>query len=200
MVPFFSGWRPSILPLFGVYTALQATHQGHRRFFRLGLSQAAYALAKLVGVLLIIGLGISLQQALLVNASASLVGVLLLLPGTGLRTQGRWLVRESPIGAIAVPMGLYAISLYSVGSLNLWILQAMTPASEGAMVGVFVAALNIARVPGFALSTVSAGAIALSIQGSGHGGCAARQALPASGPPLLLHAVFARLSGFNGQA
>ena len=143
------------LPFFGVYTALQATHQGHHRFFRLGLAQVAYALAKLVGVLLIIRLGISLQQALLVNISASVVGVLLLLPGTGLQAEGRWLVRISPIVAIAVPMGLYSISLHLVGSLDLWTLEALSPGSEAAMVGVFVAALNIARVPGFALSTVS---------------------------------------------
>ena len=144
------------LPLFGVYTALQATHQGHRRFVRLGLSQVMYALAKLGGILLIIGLGVSLHKALLVNVSSTLAGVVFLLSGTSLRSAGRWFVGVSPLVAIAAPMGLYSTSLLLISSLDLWTLQAISAASEAAIIGVFVAALNIARVPGFALSAVSA--------------------------------------------
>jgi O-antigen/teichoic acid export membrane protein len=144
------------LPLFGVYTALQGVHQGYRRFVRLGLSQVMYALTKLVGVLLIIGLGVSLHKALLVNISASLAGVVFLLSGINVRSAGWWFVGVSPIVAIAAPMGLYSISLLLISSLDLWTLQTMSAASEAAITGIFVAALNIARVPGFALSAVSA--------------------------------------------
>ena len=143
------------LPLFGIYTALQATHQGGRRFFRLGIAQVAYALAKLMGVLVIIHLGMSLQKALLVNISASIVGVVLLLAGTSLRSAGRWLVRAPLIVAIAIPLGLYSIAQLLIGSLDLWTLQTLSPATEVASIGLFVAALNIARVPAFALATVS---------------------------------------------
>jgi O-antigen/teichoic acid export membrane protein len=142
------------LPLFGIYTTLQATHQGHRRFFRLGFAHVAYALAKLIGVLVIIHLGVSLQKALLVNISASIVGAVFLLSSTSLRSAGRWLVRVSSIVAIAAPLGLYSIAHLLLSSLDLWTLQAMSPASEVASIGVFVAALNIARVPAFALSAV----------------------------------------------
>ena len=142
------------LPFFGMYTALQAIHQGHRHFVRLGCSQIAYALAKLAGVLLMTRIGVSLELALLINVGSSVVGLLFLWAGTHLRRPGPWFDCAAPLVADAVPMGLYSIALLLIGSLNLWLLQIVTPASGGAIVGVFVAALNIARVPAFGLASV----------------------------------------------
>ena len=143
------------LPFFGAYTAYRAIHQGHRRFFQLGSSHVIYALAKLVGVLLLIRFGLSVENALLVNVAATIVGLACLFPGGGLRWQGRWLEQVKPLVSAATPMGLYYFVLGVRDSLVLWTLQVMSPASEGTIIGVFVAALNIARVPSMVLTTVT---------------------------------------------
>ena len=153
------------LPFFGVYTASRAIHQGHRRFFQLGCSQVIYALTKLVGVLLIISFGFSVESALIVNVAATIMGLACLFPGiglgrsfaySGLRWQGRWLEQVKPLASAAAPMGTYYFVLGLRGELILWTLQAMSPSAERAVIGVFVAAFNIARVPSMILTTVNA--------------------------------------------
>lgn len=143
------------LPLFGIYTALQAIHQGHHRYLRLGLVEVGYALAKLLGVLIIAHIGISLAKAFVVNALATVAGIAFLLPRTRFWSQTDWLTFVRPITLLAVPMGLYAITQLLTSWLDLWILKMMLPGTEAAMVGIYLGALNIARVPGFALSAVS---------------------------------------------
>ena len=143
------------LPFFGAYAAYRAIHQGHRRFFQLGCSQVIYAITKLAGVLLLVRFGLSVENALLVNVAATIVGLTWLLPGGGLRWQGRWLEQVKPLASAATPMGLYYFVLGVRDSLILWTLQVMTPASEGATIGVFVAAFNIARVPSMVLTSVT---------------------------------------------
>ena len=134
------------LPFFGAYTAYRAIHQGHRRFFQLGSSHVIYALSKLAGVLLLIRFGLSVENALLVNVAATIVGLACLFPGGGLRWQGRWLEQVKPLVSAATPMGLYYFVLGVRDSLVLWTLQVMSPASEGAIIGVFVAALNLSLI------------------------------------------------------
>jgi O-antigen/teichoic acid export membrane protein len=143
------------LPFFGAYTAYRAIHQGHRRFFRLGCSQVIYAFSKLVGVLLLVRFGLSVENALLVNVGATIVGLAWLFPGGGLRWQARWLEQVKPLVSTAAPIGLYYFVLGVRDSLALWMLQVMSPASEAATIGVFVAAFNIARVPSMVLTTVT---------------------------------------------
>jgi O-antigen/teichoic acid export membrane protein len=144
------------LPLYGLYTALQAVHQGHHRFLRIGMAEVVYALAKLLGVLVIVYLGISLVKALVVNALTTLVGIAFLLPRTRFWSKEDWLAFVRPIAVIAAPMGLHALALLLTASLDLWILQIMLAGAQKATVGLYLAALNIARVPGFALSAVAA--------------------------------------------
>ena len=143
------------LPFFGAYTAYRAIHQGHRRFFQLGCSQVIYAFTKLAGVLLLVRFGLSVESALLVNVAATIAGLAWLLPGGGLRWQARWLEQVKPLVSAATPMGLYYFVLGVRDSLILWTLQVMTPASEAATIGIFVAAFSIARVPSMVLTTVS---------------------------------------------
>ena len=143
------------LPCFGAYTAYQAIHQGYYHFFRLGLSQVIYALAKLIGVLLLIHFGVSLERALLVNAAATVIGLMVLLPGTSLQWKGCWLERVAPLVSVAVPMGLYFFPLMLRSSLLLGTLRIMSPVSEEVWIGILVAALNVARVPAFTLATVT---------------------------------------------
>jgi O-antigen/teichoic acid export membrane protein len=144
------------LPLYGVYTALQAIHQGHHRFLRIGVAEAVYALSKLLGVLVIVYLGISLVKAFVVNALTTVIGIAFLLPRTRFWSRKDWLAFVRPIVVIAAPMGLHALAQLLTSSLDLWILQIMLAGAQEATVGLYLAALNIARVPGFALSAVAA--------------------------------------------
>jgi O-antigen/teichoic acid export membrane protein len=144
------------LPLYGIYTALQAIHQGHHRFLRIGVAEVVYALTKLLGVLVIVYLGISLLNAFVVNALTTLVGIAFLLPRTHFWSKDNWLASARPIAVMAAPMGVHALALLLTSSLDLWILQIMLAGTQEDMVGLYLAALNIARVPGFALSAVAA--------------------------------------------
>jgi O-antigen/teichoic acid export membrane protein len=143
------------LPLFGIFTALEAIHQGHRRFLRLSIAKIAYAAAKLFGVLFIVYIGISVEKALLANAFATLGGIVALLTKIHLGSKNSWLSQFSPIFALAIPMGVYSFFLPLLGWLNLWTVQVMSSPAEAATVGLFVGALNIARVPGFTLASMT---------------------------------------------
>ncbi|WP_089935230.1 lipopolysaccharide biosynthesis protein [Candidatus Entotheonella palauensis] len=143
------------LPLFGLYTAIQAIHQGHRHFMLLGVSQVAYAFAKFAGVLSLMVIGVSLEKALVINVLSTIVGCAFLFPKIGLRCQGQWFSKVSPLVAIAVPIGLYYFPLMLRSTLLLGILRLVLPDSEEATIGILMAAVNIARVPAFALATVT---------------------------------------------
>ncbi len=143
------------LPLFGAYTALQAIHQGHHRFLRLGGSGIIYALAKFVGVWLIIQLGVSVEKALIVNVLTTVAGVAFLVTRLRDRSDSSWRTAVQPVLKMAGPMAVYSLFLMMAGNLNLWLLQVVRPAETG-MTGVYLAALNIARVPGFGLVAVAA--------------------------------------------
>ncbi len=142
------------LPFFGAFSVYRAIHQGHRRFFQLGCSQVVYALTKLIGVLLLINFSLSVENALLVNVGATIVGLVCLLPGASLPRGGRWLEQMASLVSAAAPMGLYHFALLLQGWLVLWTFQIMS-APAGAMVGIFVAAYNVARVPALILTTVT---------------------------------------------
>jgi len=143
------------LPFFGIYTTYRAIHQGHRRFFRLGCSQIMYALTKLIGALLLVRFGLSVETALLVNIAATVVGLACLLPGDRSQWRGHWLEQVKPLVSAATPMGSYHFALGLRDSLVLWTLQIVSPVSAGSMIGVFVAASNIARVPSMVLTTMT---------------------------------------------
>ncbi len=143
------------LPLFGLYAATQAIHQGHRHFMLLGVSQVAYAFAKFAGVLSLMVIGVSLPKALVINVLSTIVGCAFLLPKSDLRWQGQWFSKVSPLVAIAVPIGFYYFPLMLRSTLLLGTLQLLLPDSEDATIGILMAAVNIARVPAFALATVT---------------------------------------------
>jgi O-antigen/teichoic acid export membrane protein len=143
------------LPFFGAYTAYRAIYQGHRRFFQLGLSQVLYALTKLVGVLLLIRYDLSVRDVLLVNVAATLIGLACLRPAGSLRWPEHFFKQIAPLMSTSASIGLYYFVLLLRGSLILWILQILSPKSAGTMIGVFVAAFNIARVPTMLVATVT---------------------------------------------
>lgn len=144
------------LPLYAVYGTLQAIHQGHRDFIRISGVEIAYMATKVVGVLWLLYAGMSVLDALLVNIAASVVAIALLLPGTGPWRSRPELTMLRPLVALAAPIGFYSLCQLLASNLDLLTLRFILPQSEGAAVGVYVAALNIARVPGVGLAAVAA--------------------------------------------
>jgi len=134
------------LPFNGVYLAYQGLLNGQRRFGALSVTFVIYALTKLVGTLLLVAYGLSVTGALLVNALAT-IGALVFL---AIRSPPRsWM----PVPALAramvrigAAMGLYLLVLQVLLSLDLWFLKALwTGPAE--VIGYYVAALNVARIP-----------------------------------------------------
>jgi len=143
------------LPLFGAYTALQAIHQGHHRFVRLGGAGITYAFTKFAGVWVIIQLGVSVEKALIVNALTTVAGITFLVTRFSDTKGPSWRSAVDTVLRIAGPMAVYSLFLMMIGNINLWLLQLLRPA-ETAITGIYLAALNIARVPGFGLVAVAA--------------------------------------------
>ena len=141
------------LPLYGIYTALQGIYQGQLRFYRLGLSDVIYASAKLLGVMLIVWLGVSIEAALIVNVATTVVELAFLFTRTVIVRSAKLRLHAPAILALAAPLVLYSIA--NELAIDVWLLKAFTPTTEAAVVGIYVAALNIARVPSFALATIA---------------------------------------------
>jgi O-antigen/teichoic acid export membrane protein len=57
---------------------------------------------------------------------------------------------------MAAPIGFYALAHLLTSSLDLLILRVILGSAQEATVGLYLAALNIARVPAFALSSITA--------------------------------------------
>jgi O-antigen/teichoic acid export membrane protein len=133
------------LPFSGLYCAYQGMFSGHRRFALLSTGMITYSLTKVGGLLVLYMLGLSVAGALLVNVLAT-VGVLVYMvsqaPPTMLRPA--WtLMRE--LLHIGVPMGLYLVVSQVLLNLHLWFLQSLGTGAD-ATVGIYVAALNLARM------------------------------------------------------
>jgi len=54
-----------------------------------------------------------------------------------------------------LPLGLYMLGLQTIGSLDLWFLKVLSPSKEASTIGLYVAARNVAIVPGVILLVVS---------------------------------------------
>jgi O-antigen/teichoic acid export membrane protein len=133
------------LPVSGMYFAYEGILGGYRRFGQLSASMIAYSMTKVVGILGLYLLGLSVAGALIVNVLAT-VGALVYLVAKA-PPQIAWptwpLMRE--MLWIALPIALYLITSQVILNFDLWSLQVLGANSQGA-VGIYVAALNLARV------------------------------------------------------
>ncbi len=142
------------LPFNGVYLAYQGLLNGQRRFGALSVTFVIYALTKLVGTLLLVAYGLSLTGALLVNVLAT-IGALVFL---AIRSPPRsWMPEPALARAmvrIGAAMGLYLLVLQVLLSLDLWFLKALW-GGPAEVIGYYVAALNVARIPTIVPSVLS---------------------------------------------
>jgi stage V sporulation protein B len=142
------------LPFNGLYLAYQGILNGHRRFGILSVGYIAYSLTKLAGTLVLLTLGLSVAGALIVNVLATigaLVYLVIKIPPKGWVPALSFLRVMLPVSLI---MGLYLAALQVVLSLDLWLLKSMWSGS-GEVIGFYVAALNVAKLPVIVPSVLS---------------------------------------------
>jgi O-antigen/teichoic acid export membrane protein len=142
------------IPLTGIYFSYQGILTGRRNFGAISGGLAVYGFAKLLGVLLTLLIGLSVFWALIVNI-ASTAGALIYLAGhlSPLAFRPSFLHTRT-ILHLAFPVGLFLLALQVLTSLDLWSLK-IVGAGEAEVIGMYVAALNIARVPALAFSAVN---------------------------------------------
>jgi O-antigen/teichoic acid export membrane protein len=132
------------VPATGLYVSYTGILGGHRRFGHLAVAQMVYAAAKVIGVLVLLGLGISVAGVLFANALATMAACAFLLvkfPPSGFRPEPEVLRR---IAGIALPMGTYMVAAQVLSNMDLWALQVLWHGPDQ-VVGQYVAALNISR-------------------------------------------------------
>lgn len=142
------------LPLFGLYAVYRGVLQGHRSFLSLSVADVVYTAGKLLAVVLVVTLWVSVSGALLTNLAASLCGLAYLVRRVTIRPRRPSGAAGRALAVLALPLGLYMLALQTVTSLDLWSLKMLDPGQSGS-VGVYVAARNLAVVPGVVLMVVS---------------------------------------------
>jgi len=142
------------LPLTALVFAYQAALYGHRRFGAISIALVVYGVAKLAGTVALFEMGLSVVGALIVNALGTLGAVLYLVarvPTASLRPSYP-VVR--PLLKLAVPMGLYTALVFTLMNIDLWTLKGLGTVPP-AVIGGYVAALNVARLLGVVTSVLS---------------------------------------------
>ena len=142
------------LPIFGAYSVYRGVLQGHHEFLALSISDVIYAAGKLAAVIVLLA-SLTLPGALLTNIAASAAALLYV----GLRTPIRVGRPASHIVRLlvrlALPLGVYMLMLQTITNLDLWSLKVFASTDDAATIGRYVAARNLAVVPGVVLMVVS---------------------------------------------
>jgi stage V sporulation protein B len=142
------------VPLTGLYFAYQGTLAGRRNFGALSLGFVVYGLTKLVGIGVASLMGLSVFWALVVNSVGTLGGLLCLVVHVSPVRFRPSLSHTRTILGVAFPVALFLLALQILAGLDLWSLKVL--GTEGAeTIGMYVAALNIARIPALAFSAVN---------------------------------------------
>jgi len=133
------------LPFAVVYALYEGILYGYRKFGTVALVQVIYGIAKVGGVVALIGLGFSIQGVLVANviSTGAVCAVLSVrYPPTRFRSRCRI---AAEISSIAAPMALYLISAQVLLNLDLWSFKILWTGA-GEVVGQYVASVNLARI------------------------------------------------------
>jgi O-antigen/teichoic acid export membrane protein len=143
------------LPLFGLYAIYRGVLQGRHDFLSLAIADALYAAAKLAAVILLLGLWLSVASALVANVLASLAALVFVMSRGSIPLRRPSSAVVSPLIRLALPLGLYMLALQTITHLDLWALTALDAGRDAGTLGLYVAARNVAIVPGVVLMVVS---------------------------------------------
>jgi O-antigen/teichoic acid export membrane protein len=145
------------IPFFGLYFVASHILGGRRSFGEEAIGVSIYAAARVVGILILVLVGVTIEGALIVNAAASVVG----LAFVGWRVGGAsfrvTLVHGRPLIRLAIPIGLFVIGTQVLVNVDLWSLNALGTEIGDQEKGFYVAATNLARlanVVGFVMAGV----------------------------------------------
>lgn len=144
------------IPLYGMYFVFEHVLNGRRRFGAEALGIVLYATARVVGILALLALGLSVAGALVVNALASLAGLIYMAGRVGTHAFRPRLRGVGPVVRLAVPIGLFALGTQLLLSLDLWALNALGRQVSDDVKGLYVAATNLGRLPNVVAFVMSA--------------------------------------------
>ncbi len=142
------------VPLTGAYFAAQGILAGRRDFVGLSLGLAAYGLTKLAGVGVAGLAGLSVAAALVVNALGTAGALAVLAVRLSPRPVAPSLAGARPLLSLAAPVGVFLLASQVLYNLDLWSLTVLG-VEPAAVVGLYVAALNLARVPALLCSSIN---------------------------------------------
>ena len=142
------------IPVSGLYFAQEGVLGGRRNFWALSGSMVIYGLTKFVGIVIALLMGLSIFWALIVNILATVAGLTFLaryVSPIRLRLsapQARIIVQ------LAMPIGLYLLASLILFNLDFWCLKVIG-AVHNEVIGIYAAALNVAKLPDLASSAIS---------------------------------------------
>jgi O-antigen/teichoic acid export membrane protein len=133
------------VPVMAAFFAAQGMLFGSRRFGLYAVALVLMMLVKLIAVLVLLRLGFGLSGAMLAHLAATVAALVFVLARM---TPSRAAPRRDLARAmlhVALALVTYSFAFQVLTNLNLWQLKGLTPA-DSAAAGLFVAALNVARV------------------------------------------------------
>ena len=144
------------IPFYGLYFICSHILNGRRNFAAESVGLIVYSVARVVGITLLLGTGISVAGALLVNVAASVLGLTFVATLVGRQSFHPTVRDHRPILALAVPIGLFALGSQGLLSMDLWVLNALGSGVAPETKGLYVAAMNLARIPNIMAFVASA--------------------------------------------
>lgn len=142
------------IPAMSLFFAYEGILSGRRLFHAQGMLLIVQSTAKLIGIAILILIGVTVAGALIVHVLASALAVIAIWFAYPWGRQLPSREMMATVLRVALPVGVYLISLAAMHSLSLWQLKSMT-APEDAAVGQFVASLYLTRLLQVIPATVS---------------------------------------------
>ena len=154
------------IPFYGILFMALAVLNGRGRFSAAALATAIYALAKLIGILVLALPGVTAEGALLVNAVGSAIGLVVAAVIIGGRAWLPAFGAARRIVVFAAPVSMRGVALQLLSGIGLWSLGLAGASVPEAERGLYAAANSIARLPtvlAVGMSGVLVGSIAAAM-------------------------------------
>jgi len=142
------------IPFTGIYFAYQGILTGRQKFGAISKGLAVYGLTKLIVILVALLFGLSIAWALIANVLATVGAFLSLTFNLSPRTFRPLFVDAKLILHLAFPIALLLLGTQILWNMDLWCLK-IIGSERAETIGIYVAALNVAKVPTTAFSAVN---------------------------------------------
>lgn len=133
------------IPMMAMFMAYGGILNGRHRFAAVAAMEMAQSIAKLLGILLLLVVGLSVAGAFVAHVVASLIPVVIALLAFPLAGAPASLKMVATIIRIALPLTVFSVTLVVLMNLSLWQLQAQVTGSA-ATIGLYVASSNLTKM------------------------------------------------------